>query len=161
MNENCTESSKHGCLKFLEPLSGWMVHHETLTDECFIYIYVCVCVCVCVCLKSSPLLITWSMSSLSCTRCSNAKSHNLWKVLLLNQHAIPKFCHIDCSWSDSSVSEIAQAQILEWVAISFSRGSTPARESKNVGERDVVVPQSALSSHFSLGTDCLRCWFFF
>lgn len=34
-------------------------------------------------LKSSPLLIPWTMSSLSCTRCSNAKSQHLWKALFL------------------------------------------------------------------------------
>ena len=32
-----------------------------------------------------------------------------------------------CSPSGSSVHEILQARILEWVAISFSRGSSPPR----------------------------------
>ena len=34
---------------------------------------------------------------------------------------------VDCSPSDSSVHRILQARILEWVAISFSRGSSQPR----------------------------------
>ena len=35
---------------------------------------------------------------------------------------------MDCSLTDSSVSGILQARILEWVAISFSRGSSQPRD---------------------------------
>ena len=35
---------------------------------------------------------------------------------------------MDCSWSGSSVHGILQARILEWVAISFSRGSCQPRD---------------------------------
>ena len=35
---------------------------------------------------------------------------------------------MDCSWSGSSVHGILQARILEWVAISFSRGSSQPRD---------------------------------
>ena len=35
---------------------------------------------------------------------------------------------MDCSWPGSSVPEILQARILEWVAISFSRGSSWPRD---------------------------------
>ena len=35
---------------------------------------------------------------------------------------------LDCSLQDSSVYGILQARILEWVAISFSRGSSPPRD---------------------------------
>ena len=34
---------------------------------------------------------------------------------------------MDCNWPGSCVHEILQARILEWVAISFSRGSSPPR----------------------------------
>ena len=38
-------------------------------------------------------------------------------------------CHpIDHSWPGSSFHQISQARILEWVAISFSRGSSQPRE---------------------------------
>ena len=35
---------------------------------------------------------------------------------------------MDCSLPDSSVHGIFQARILEWVAVSFSRGSCPSRD---------------------------------
>ena len=41
----------------------------------------------------------------------------------------PTLCHpMDCSPPGSSVHEIFQARILEWVAISFSRGSSQPRD---------------------------------
>ena len=41
----------------------------------------------------------------------------------------PTLCvPMDCSPSHSSVCGISQARILEWVAISFSRGSSPPRD---------------------------------
>ena len=41
----------------------------------------------------------------------------------------PTLCHpMDCSPPGSSVHVISQARILEWVAISFSRGSSPPRD---------------------------------
>ena len=41
---------------------------------------------------------------------------------------------MDCSPSDSSVHGIVQAGMLEWVAISFSRGSSPPRERTRVSQ---------------------------
>ena len=35
---------------------------------------------------------------------------------------------VDCSLSGSSVHGIFQARVLEWVAISFPRGSSPPRD---------------------------------
>ena len=35
---------------------------------------------------------------------------------------------MDCSLPGSSVHEISQARILEWITISFSRGSSPPRD---------------------------------
>ena len=41
----------------------------------------------------------------------------------------PTLCDpMDCSLPGSSVREIFQARILEWVAISFSRGSTKPKD---------------------------------
>ena len=39
---------------------------------------------------------------------------------------------MDCSLPGSSVLEILQARLLEWVAISFSRGSSPPRDQNGV-----------------------------
>ena len=44
-------------------------------------------------------------------------------------HSFPTLCHpLDCSPPNSSVHEIFQAGILEWVAISFSRVSSQPRD---------------------------------
>jgi len=41
----------------------------------------------------------------------------------------PTLCNLeDCSLPSSPVHGILQAKILEWVAISFSRGSSPPRD---------------------------------
>ena len=66
-------------------------------------IYVCVCVCVCVC----------------------ACAHTHVKLLQL----CPTLCNpMDCSPPDSSVHEILQARILEWVAIPVCKGSSQPRD---------------------------------
>ena len=39
---------------------------------------------------------------------------------------------MDCSLSDSSVHGIFQARVLEWVAISFSRGSSQPRDQTRI-----------------------------
>ena len=39
---------------------------------------------------------------------------------------------VDCSLPSSSVHGIFQAKVLEWVAISFSRGSSPSRDQTRV-----------------------------
>ena len=53
---------------------------------------------------------------------------SLSKSLLLAQ-LCPTLCDpVDCSPPGSSVRGILQARILEWVAISFSRGSSPPRD---------------------------------
>ena len=58
---------------------------------------VCVCVCVCVCVYSDA-------------------------------QSCPTFCEpMDCTPPGSSVHGILQARMLEWVAISFSRGSSQPR----------------------------------
>ena len=45
----------------------------------------------------------------------------------------PTLCDpMDCSLPDSSVHGIFQARILEWVAISFSRGSSQPRDRTRV-----------------------------
>ena len=66
----------------------------------------CVCVCVCVCVHARP--------------CSVAQSC----LTLCNP--------MDCSSPGSSVHEILQARILEWVGISSSRGSFWPRDQTHV-----------------------------
>ena len=49
------------------------------------------------------------------------------KVLAV-QSCLTLCSHIDCKPSGSSVHRISQARILEWIAISFSRGSSWSRD---------------------------------
>ena len=51
------------------------------------------------------------------------------KVLMLVAQSCPSLCDpLDCSPPGSSVHGISQARILEWVAISFSKRSSPPRD---------------------------------
>ena len=51
---------------------------------------------------------------------------------LLTKSCLTLYSPKDCSLPGSSVHEISQAKILEWVAISFSRGSSRNQEIKLV-----------------------------
>ena len=61
-------------------------------------------------------------------------------TLSISHKVVSNFCHpMDCSLPLSSVRGIFQARVLEWVAISFSRGSSQPRDwtwvSQIVGRR--------------------------
>ena len=57
------------------------------------------------------------------------KMELLWKVKVLVAQSYLALCDpMDCSSPGSSVRGISQARILEWVAISFSRGSSWPRD---------------------------------
>ena len=71
---------------------------------------VCVCVCVCVCARARARTHT-RMNALSC-------------LVLCDP--------MDCNLPGSSVHGISQARIQEWVAISFSRGSSQLRNRTQV-----------------------------
>ena len=57
-----------------------------------------------------------------------------WNILLpLKENEVAQLCltlcdSLDCSLPNSSIHGILQARILEWVAISFSRGSSRSRD---------------------------------
>ena len=54
-------------------------------------------------------------------------------VCALATHLCPTLCNpMDCSLLGTSVSEIFQARILEWIAIPFSRGSFQSRDQTQV-----------------------------
>ena len=59
--------------------------------------------------------------------------------------------HMDCSLIGSSVHRISQARMLEWVAISFRRGSTQSKE-----ERPLESP--ALAGAFFVTSATCGCW---
>ena len=93
-------SSPYFCGAFHGIAKSWTRLSDWKTVVIIIMIgCVCVCVCVCVC------ACAWAGARL---------------VTLCN--------HMDCSPPGSSVHGILQAKILEWVAISFSRGSSKPRD---------------------------------
>ena len=61
-------------------------------------------------------------------------SHMRWKkVKVLVAQSCPAFCNpMDCSPQGSTIHGIFQARILEWVVISFSRGSSWPRDQTHV-----------------------------
>ena len=64
---------------------------------------------------------------------NNKEEINRIKVKVLVTQSCPTLCNPkNCSPPGSSVHGILQARILEWVAISFSRGSSP-RQGWNLG----------------------------
>ena len=64
------------------------------------------------------------------TTWTTSKPCTFYAVVSLLSH-VQLFCNpMDCNPPDSSVHGISQARILEWVAISFSRGSSQGLSSK-------------------------------
>ena len=97
-------ASIHGVTKSQTRL--WLTHTHTHTTHT--YIYAC---------------ITWHSS------CPSVET-GVWGPTLdvLVFQSCPTLCDpIDCSLPGSSVHEILQARILEWVAAPFSRGSSQRR----------------------------------
>ena len=82
----------------------------------------------------------------------------------------PTFCDpVDCSLSGSSVHGIFQARVLEWIAISFSRGSARPRNRTRVswiaGRRfTVLATREALKLYtyiiymYNIHTICIYVW---
>ena len=60
-------------------------------------------------------------------------SDPLWRACAQSVSCVRLFCDpMDCSLSGSSVYGISQARILEWVAISYSRGSSQPRDQTHI-----------------------------
>ena len=59
----------------------------------------------------------------------------------------PTLCDpMDCSIPDSSVHGIFQARVLEWIAISFSRGSSRPRDQTHVSALPPKPPGKPMMS---------------
>ena len=87
---------------------------------------VCVCVCVCVCARA----------------CVRARAQS--RPILCNS--------LDCSLTRSSVHGIFQARILNWIAISYSRGSSWSRDRTHVS----CIGRRILYHHATWETPMLR-----
>ena len=65
----------------------------------------------------------------SSTFCDVFLYHLEWVVVVLVTQSFLTLCNpMDCSPPSSSIHGILQARILQWVAISFSRGSSQCRD---------------------------------
>ena len=72
------------------------------------------------------------------------------------------FCNpMDCSLSGSSVHRISQARILEWVVISFSRGSSQPRDQTHISciGRWILYHQAIWKAfHWKWEEQNVKCW---
>ena len=74
-------------------------------------------------------LLHWHVGSLPLAPPEKPNANNLLGCCLSVTQSCLTLCNpMDCSSPDSSVREIFQARILEWVAISFSRASFQPRD---------------------------------
>ena len=81
-----------------------------------------------------PILLCFLLYIFSCRSSSLIFPINSCGVLLfLVPQSCPTLCNLmNCSPPGSSVHGIFQVRILEWVAISFSRGSSQARDQTSI-----------------------------
>ena len=111
-----------------------------------INMYICVCVCVCVRVHARvlnrfshvQLLVTPWTAAYQAPPSMGFSRQEYWSAVPLSSlsesesevtHSCPTLCNpMDCSPLGSSVHEIFQARVLEWVAIPFSRGSSRPRD---------------------------------
>ena len=80
---------------------------------------------------------------------------SLFQYVLVSQSCLTLCDPIDCSLPGSSVHGILQARILEWVAISFSRGSSQPRDQTQVScilSRFFIVWATRDTPSFSIST---------
>ena len=87
---------------------------------------------------------------------SHEASKATWQVWKESANEVPQSCPtlcdpLDCSLPGSSIPGIFQARILEWVAVSFSRGSSPPRDwtwvTRTAGRLYHVSYQGSLNLH--------------
>ena len=82
---------------------------------------------------SESVLIRWmKLEPITQSEVSQKEKHQYSMCVLVAQ-SCPTLCDpMDCNPPGSSVHEIFQARILEWVAVSFSRGSSQPRDRTRV-----------------------------
>ena len=83
-----------------------------------------------------------------------------WGCCLVAQSCLTLCKLLDCSLPGSSVHGASQARVLEWVAISFSRGSSQPRERTHVSciGRQILLPLSHLRSVVQNLTWDMQSW---
>ena len=79
------------------------------------------------------IICTWKFPSNKCKIIMYLFQHFHWRSKSWFEYNRDNFCDpMDCSLPGSSVHGILQARVLEWVAISFSRGSSRPRDQTQV-----------------------------
>ena len=79
-------------------------------------------------MKQVSMMEGYTLKGLGASREPSPTAHKELTHSLTHAQSCPTLCHpIDCSPPGSSVHGISQARILEWVSISFSRGSSQPR----------------------------------
>ena len=94
--------------------------------------------------KNSPCSLQLEKAHIKQQRASAAKNKYIKTVIPVKSlsHVWLFRDHMDCSLSDCSVHRIFPARILEWVAISFSRGSSWPREPMSPALQANSLPMS-------------------
>ena len=75
------------------------------------------------------------------------QSHSWASTSMLNSFSLTVCDPVDCSPPGSSVHGILQAKIVEWVAISFSRGSSLPRNQTNISYVSCIGEQVLYHQH--------------
>ena len=110
--------------------------------------------------------VTKSWTQLSMYACRDAMRKGfsyVWAELCLVTQLCPTFCGpMDCSPPGSSVHGIFQARILEWVVISYSRGSSQPSDQTHIclaGRFLTTVPpgKSLFQKHLHTKKKIYRC----
>ena len=89
-------------------------------------------------LRFTPISSFWSPLSVMAANCAVLCAKSL--------QSCPTFCNPkDCSPPGSSIHGILQVRILEWVAISFSRGCLPPRDQTHISKVSWISVQFSRS----------------
>ena len=140
-------------LNLLRCILWFQMWSVLVNASCEFALPICFCILSILSIRALSLLIRFVLNSLSGNSNIPAMSLSFWCLLCLFQicrvffafdtsckfflkvrHDVlserhPTFCNpMVCSPSGSSVHGILQVRLLEWVAIAFSRGSSPSRD---------------------------------
>ena len=108
-------------LNFEPPaLGAWSLSHWT-TREASVFILIAV-----IHVTILKCTIHWNLVH---SRCCTATTGVYFSFVVSSLSSVQLFCNsMDCSPPGYSVHGISQARILDWVAVFFSKGSSPTRD---------------------------------
>ena len=102
----------------------------------------------------SPLPVLQTAGRCGGRKCFLRPEPCLLGLLMVSVFVILTLCNpMDCSLSGSSVRGILQARMLEWVVLSFSRGSSTPRDQTRVSASPALAFQPSILPLLPLGPD--------